>query len=54
VLSTNFVYIRQYKGKKPIYDVEMSRRSESRAIRDGFGQYWRKKSGKKLPRDLRV
>jgi hypothetical protein len=31
----------------------MSRRSESRAIRDGFGQYWRKKSGKKLPEGLK-
>jgi len=26
--------------------------SESRAIRDGFGQFWRKKSGKKL--DIRL
>jgi len=27
--------------------------SESRAIRDGFGQFWRKKSGKKLPDGLK-
>ncbi len=52
-LPSNFVYIRQYKGKKPIYDVEMSSVSESRAIRDGFGQFWRKKSGKRLPDALK-
>jgi hypothetical protein len=52
-LSTNFTYICQYKGKKPIYDVEMSSVSESRAIRDSFGQYWRKKSGKKMPDGLK-
>jgi hypothetical protein len=27
--------------------------SESRAIRDGFGQFWRKKSGKRLPDSLK-
>jgi hypothetical protein len=47
------VYIRQYKGKKPIYDVEMESVSESRAIRDGFGQFWRKKSGRQLPNLLK-
>ncbi len=52
-LRTTFTYIRQYKGKKPIYDVEMDSVSESRAIRDGFGQFWRKKSGKKLPDALK-
>jgi hypothetical protein len=52
-LPTNFTFIRQYKGKKPIYDVEMPSMSESRAIRDGFGQFWSKKSGKRMPDGLK-
>ncbi len=52
-LPTDFTYIRQYKGKKPIYDVEMESVAESRAIRDGLGQFWRKKSGKRLPDALK-
>jgi hypothetical protein len=52
-LPTDFKYIRQYKGKKPIYDVEMESVAESRAVRDGFGQFWRKKSGKRLPDALK-
>jgi hypothetical protein len=31
----------------------MPSKSESRAIQDGFGQFWRKKSGKKLPDALK-
>jgi len=31
----------------------MPSKSESRAIRDGFGEFWRKKSGKKLPDSLK-
>jgi hypothetical protein len=52
-LPSNFTFIRQYKGKKPIYDVEMASVSESRAIRDSFGAFWRKKSGKRLPDGLK-
>jgi hypothetical protein len=52
-LPTDFTYIRKYKGKKPIYDVEMETVAESRAVRDGFGQFWRKKSGKRLPDALK-
>jgi len=52
-LPTEFVHIRQYRGKKAIYDVEMPRKSDSRAIRDTFGQFWRKKSGRRLPDALK-
>lgn len=52
-LPTEFVHIRQYRGKKAIYDVEMPSVSDSRAIRDAFGQFWRKKSGKHLPDGLK-
>jgi hypothetical protein len=31
----------------------MESKSESRAIRDGFGQFWRKKSGRQLPSTLK-
>jgi hypothetical protein len=52
-LTYSIVYVRQYRGSKTVYDVEMSSVSESRAIRDGFGQFWRKKSGKRLPDELK-
>jgi hypothetical protein len=52
-LPNNFVYIRQYKGKKPIYDVEMPSITESRAIRDAFGMFWRKRNGRRLPEGLK-
>ncbi len=48
-----FVYIRQYRGKTAIYDMEMPRKSDSRAIRDAFGQFWRKRSGRRLPDSLK-
>ncbi len=38
-LPSDFVYIRQYKGKKPIYDVEMSSVSESRAPYSSQGSF---------------
>ncbi len=52
-LPNQFVHIRQYRGKKAIYDVEMPSKSDSRAIRDAFGQFWRKKSGRRLPDSLK-
>jgi hypothetical protein len=48
-----FVYIWQYRGKKAIYDVEMPSVSDSRAIRDAFGQFWQKRSGRRLPDSLK-
>jgi hypothetical protein len=48
-----FVYIRQYRGKKAIYDVEMPSKRASRTIRDAFGQFWRKRSGRRLPDTLK-
>lgn len=52
-LPTSIKYIRQYKAKKVIYDVEMTTASASQEIRDAFGLFWRKKSGKRLPPDLK-
>jgi hypothetical protein len=52
-LPSEFVYIRQYRGKKAIYDVQMPSVSDSRAIRDSFGEFWRKKSGRHLPDALK-
>jgi len=46
-------YIRQYKGKKVIYDIEMSSPDASQTIRDAFGLFWRKRSGRRLPDDLK-
>jgi hypothetical protein len=37
--------VRQYKGRKTIYDVKMYSVNESRAIRDAFGKFWRRESG---------
>jgi hypothetical protein len=45
--------VRQYKARKVIYDVEMYSAGASQAIRDAFGLFWRKKSGKRLPPELK-
>jgi hypothetical protein len=47
----NFVH--QYKGKKVIYDIEMTSPTASQSIRDSYGLFWRKKSGRRLPDELR-
>ncbi len=52
-LPTPIKFIRQYKAKKVIYDVEMESVSASQAIREAYGLFWRKKSGRKLPDQLR-
>jgi hypothetical protein len=52
-LPQEFAHIRQYRGKKAIYDVEMPSVSDSQAIQDAFGQFWRKKSGRRLPDSLK-
>jgi len=36
-----------------VYDIEMYTPSDSQEIRDAFGLFWRKKSGKKLPSELK-
>jgi len=46
-------FVRQYKGKKVIYDIEMSSPTASQTIRDSFGQFWRKRSGRRLPDELK-
>ncbi len=52
-LPTLIKFVRQYKARKVIYDVEMFTAGASQAIRDAFGLFWRKKSGKRLPPDLK-
>jgi hypothetical protein len=53
-IAFKILYVRQYKGKKTVYDVELSTVIESRAIRDAFGMYWRRGSGRKrLPEELK-
>jgi len=46
-------FVRQYKGKKVIYDIEMTSPTASQSIRDSFGLFWRKRSGRRLPDELR-
>jgi len=52
-LPTSIKFVRQYKARKVIYDVEMYSVGASQAIRDAFGLFWRKKSGKRLPPELK-
>jgi len=52
-LPTRIKYVRQYKARKVVYDVEMFNPSDSQEIRDAFGLFWRKKSGRKLPNELK-
>jgi hypothetical protein len=52
-LPTAIKFVRQYKAKKVVYDVEMLFAADSQAIRDAFGLFWRKKSGKRLPAGLK-
>jgi hypothetical protein len=52
-LPTSVKFVRQYRAKKVIYDVEMYTAGASQAIRDAFGLFWRKKSGKHLPPELK-
>ncbi len=52
-LPTSIKFVRQYRAKKVIYNVEMYTAGASQAIRDAFGLFWRKKSGKRLPPELK-
>jgi hypothetical protein len=52
-LPTSIKFVRQYKAKKVIYDVEMTSTADSQSIRDAYGLFWWKKSGRRLPDGLR-
>jgi len=52
-LPTRIKYVRQYKARKVVYDVEMFNPSDSQEIRDAFGLFWRKRSGRRLPDELK-
>jgi len=52
-LPTSIKSVSQYKARKVIYDVVMTTPYASQEIRDAYGLFWRKKSGKRLPNDLK-
>jgi hypothetical protein len=52
-LPTNIKYVRQYRGNKTVYDMEMPSKFEARAVRDAFSLFWRKNSGRRLPEELK-
>jgi hypothetical protein len=46
-------FVRQYRGKKVIYDIELTSPTASQTIRDTFGLFWRKRSGRRIPDELK-
>jgi hypothetical protein len=52
-LATPIKFIRQYKACKVVYDVEMVTPAASQAVRDAYGLFWRRRSGRRLPDQLR-
>jgi hypothetical protein len=52
-LPTSIKSVRQYKARKVIYDVEMTTPYASQDIRNAYGLFWHKKSGKRLPNELK-
>jgi len=52
-LPTAMNFVRQYKGRKVIYDIQLTSPTASQTIRDSFGTFWRKKSGRRLPDELK-
>ncbi len=46
-------FIRQYKARKVVYDVELETPFASQAIRDAYGLFWRQCSGQRLPEGLK-
>ncbi len=52
-LSTHIKFNKQFKAKRVVYDIKMYNPVDSQAIRDAFGLYFRKKSGKRLPESLK-
>jgi hypothetical protein len=45
-------FIRQYKARKVVYDVELETFA-SQAIRDAYRLFWRQRSGRRLPEGLK-
>jgi hypothetical protein len=52
-LPTTIKFVCQYKARKVIYDVEMRTPWASQDICDAYGLFWRKKSGRCLPPELK-
>ncbi len=52
-LATPIKFVRQYKARKVVYDVELETPAASQAIRDAFGLFWRQRSGRRLPDGLK-
>jgi hypothetical protein len=52
-LMTPIKFVRQYKTRKVVYDVEFHTVSSSQAIRDAYGSFWRQRSGRRLPDGLK-
>jgi hypothetical protein len=52
-VSFSVKFVRQYRTQKVVYDVEMMSMSDSQSIRDAYGLFFRKKSGKKMPNILK-
>jgi hypothetical protein len=52
-LPTTIKFVRQFKARKVFYDVQMTSQDASQAIRDAYGLFWRKKSGRRLPPELK-
>jgi hypothetical protein len=52
-LPTNIKFVRQYRARKVIYDVEMYFASDSQSIRDAYGLFFRRRSGRRLPDGLK-
>jgi len=53
VEMANIVYIRQFRGRKEVvYDLELTSSDLSRAIRNKYGTFWRKKNRPPMPEIL--
>ncbi len=52
-MPTSIKFVHAYKAEKVVYDVEMASASDSQSVRDAYGLFRRKKSGKRLPEPMR-
>jgi hypothetical protein len=52
-LPRSIKFVKQYKSKRVVYDIEMHTIYDSQAIRDAYGLFYRKKSGRRLPDSLK-
>ncbi len=52
-LPTAIKFVRQYRAQKVVYDIEMYSNQDSQDIRDAYGLFFRKKSGKRMPDSLK-